>query len=78
MEHGRSDFYTQAYLIEEPKGELKPNDIAEGISAWREARVSELSTVARDLRRLEPPWRGWGLFRSLLHLLVESLLLERR
>lgn len=71
---GRDDFYTEAYLIEEPTGELKVNDPGEKISAWREARVDELDRVAQDLRRLEGPWAGWGLFRSAVHQLAGRLL----
>ena len=47
---GRDDFFTEAYLIEEPTGELKVNDPGEKISAWREARRSSThSTTASFL-----------------------------
>jgi ADP-ribose pyrophosphatase YjhB (NUDIX family) len=78
VEGGRNDFFTDTYLIERPEGQLKPNDPVEAIGGWREAMVSELSTVAEDLRRLEPPWQGWGLFRSVVHDLVPWLLQNSR
>jgi 8-oxo-dGTP pyrophosphatase MutT (NUDIX family) len=73
IEGGRSDFFTEIFLIEGPRGELRPNDTSESINAWREALLSELPMVARDLRALEPPWQGWGLFRSVVHDLVAEL-----
>jgi ADP-ribose pyrophosphatase YjhB (NUDIX family) len=71
---GRKDFFTEVFLIEAPRGELKPNDPSEAIDAWREAMISELTTVAEELRRLDPPWRGWGLLRSVVHDIVPPLL----
>jgi 8-oxo-dGTP pyrophosphatase MutT (NUDIX family) len=71
---GRKDFYTEAYLIDAPSGQLRPNDAKEAIDAWREAPVAELANVARELRQLDPPWNGWGLFRSVLHEIVAGLL----
>lgn len=71
---GRRDFFTEVFLIESPSGELKPNDATEEINAWREAMISELATVAEELRRLDPPWQGWGLFRSVVHEIVPPLL----
>ncbi len=50
------------------------NNLVEKISAWREARVDELDRVAEDLRRLEGPWAGWGLFRSAVHQLAGRLM----
>ncbi len=70
VEKGRSDFFTDAFFIESPEGELKPVDFQERISAWREASLAELPSIAEELRSLEAPRRGWGLFRSLLHDLV--------
>ena len=77
IDGGRKDFFTDVYLIEAPRGELRPNDAAEDINAWREAMLSELTSVAADLRRLDPPWQGWGIFRSVLHDLVPRLLEAR-
>lgn len=77
VEGGREDFYTQAYLIDPPRGELKINDPGEGISAWREARVFELLQVALDLRQLEQPWAGWGLFRAQVHRVAWELLQDQ-
>lgn len=77
IEGGRKDFFTDIYLIEAPKGQLRPNDAAEEINAWREAMLSELPAIAADLRRLEPPWQGWGIFRSVLHELAARLLASR-
>jgi len=74
IEGGRRDFFTEVFLIEAPTGQLRPNDVSEAINAWREAMFSELPQVAAELRRLEPPWNGWGLFRSILHDLVPPLL----
>jgi 8-oxo-dGTP pyrophosphatase MutT (NUDIX family) len=74
IEGGRTDFFTEAFVIEEPRGDLKPNDKEEKIEAWREAPVHELPSIAQDLRRLEAPWGGWGLFRSVIHDLAAELL----
>jgi len=69
-------FHTIAYLIEEPQGKLMPVDQAEAITAWREAQIADLPNVARELRRLEPPRQGWGVFRSAIHQLLGDLLTE--
>lgn len=76
VEGGRKRFSTIAYLVERPEGELMPVDTSERIIAWREAQVSELANVARELRRLEPPRQGWGLFRSAVHQLLAQVLSE--
>jgi ADP-ribose pyrophosphatase YjhB (NUDIX family) len=73
IEGGRRDFFTEVFLIDAPRGELRPNDPAEAINAWREAPLSELPLIATELRSLEPPWQGWGLFRSVVHELVPEL-----
>jgi ADP-ribose pyrophosphatase YjhB (NUDIX family) len=73
VEGGRRDFFTEVFLIETPRGELRPNDPSERINAWREAPVSELPLVSRELRSLEEGWQGWGLFRSVLHDVVAEL-----
>lgn len=78
VEGGRKGFSTVAYLIEHPQGELMPVDTTERIIAWREAQVSELANVARELRRLEPPRQGWGLFRSAVHQLLGEVLSGKR
>lgn len=71
---GRKGFCTTGYLIENPEGALMPRDESERIIAWREAPVTELPQVARDLRRLDPPRDGWGLFRSAVHQLLAGIL----
>ena len=70
------DFYTVGYVIDAHQGQLKPNDPEEAISAWREAQLSELPTVAEELRRLDGTWRPWGLFRAASHQLYYTLLGE--
>jgi len=75
VEGGRKGFHTVVYLIEEPRGELMPMDLTEAITAWREAPIADLPSVARELRRLEPPRDGWGLYRSAVHQVVADLLL---
>jgi ADP-ribose pyrophosphatase YjhB (NUDIX family) len=77
IEGGRKDFFTEVYLIEAPRGQLRPNDATEEINAWREAMLGELPAVAAELRRLDPPWHGWGIFRAVLHELVPRLLESR-
>lgn len=76
VEGGRKDFVTVAYHVRSPRGHLRPNDPTEDIGAWREAPMGELLAVAADLCQLEPPWSGWGCFRSLLHRAV-ALELQR-
>jgi 8-oxo-dGTP pyrophosphatase MutT (NUDIX family) len=70
VDGGRNDFFSDAYVIQQPEGMLKPNDLDEQISGWREAQVSELETVADDLCCLEPPRHDWGKFRAVLHRLA--------
>jgi 8-oxo-dGTP pyrophosphatase MutT (NUDIX family) len=74
VEGARQDFYTTAYLIEDPQGQLKSNDPSEGISAWRQAHISDLYAVAHELRQMEAPWIGWGIYRSAIHQLTAELL----
>ena len=70
----RQSFHSDAFLIQRPRGELRPLDPHEGISAWREAPVRELDQVARELRQLAPPRHDWGVFRSALHQCVARVL----
>jgi len=72
---GRQDFITNAFLFRDLEGELHPNDPSEHISAWREARISELRDIAGELKGMDPPWNGWGLFRSVQHRAVARVLL---
>ncbi len=68
------DFVTDAFLITGLKGELRPNDLSEKISAWREAALSDLDLLAGEHQRLDGEWRGWGLFYSALHRAVSQVL----
>jgi len=74
IENGRKGFFTEIFWIQAPRGQLRPNDPSEPIDAWREAMVAELPRVARELRKLDGSWQGWGLFRSVVHELVAELL----
>ncbi|OGG55541.1 MAG: hypothetical protein A3F84_29120 [Candidatus Handelsmanbacteria bacterium RIFCSPLOWO2_12_FULL_64_10] len=67
-------FTTYAFLMREVSGELKVNDPDEGISGWREVDASELKGVAERLAGLAGEWRGWGVFRSVVHRVVGELL----
>jgi 8-oxo-dGTP pyrophosphatase MutT (NUDIX family) len=77
LKGARSGFTTFGYLIQEPAGELMPIDKKEAITGWREAQLAELPDVARDLRRLEAPRAGWGLFRSAIHQLLAQIMLKK-
>lgn len=70
----RKAFTTYAFLLRELGGELKTNDPDERISGWREVDASELKGVAERLAGLAGEWRGWGVFRSVLHRVVGELL----
>ena len=70
--------FTIGFLVSEPTGELMPIDKEEAITGWREAQLSELGDVARDLRRLEPPRTGWGLYRSAIHQLMAEFIVPRQ
>lgn len=74
VEGGRQDMSTHLYLIDAHQGQLKSNDPEEAIAAWREAPLHELDTVADELMRLDGDWRGWGMFRAVLHRLAARVL----
>lgn len=67
-------FTTYAFLLREVGGELRVNDPDERISGWREVDVAELKGVAERLAGLDGEWRGWGVFRSVVHRVVGELL----
>jgi ADP-ribose pyrophosphatase YjhB (NUDIX family) len=67
-------FVSYVFELRETGGELCCRDEGEGISAFREVPVGELSQVADQLEQLEPQWRDWGNFRAVAHRLVQDLL----
>ncbi len=60
----RADFQTFLFLVRELEGNLQTNDPNEKITEWREARPAELLDYAVALKRMEPNWQNWGLFRA--------------
>lgn len=60
----RAAFQTFLFFLREIDGVLQTNDPSEKITAWREARPDELLQYANALKRLEPGWANWGLFRA--------------
>jgi ADP-ribose pyrophosphatase YjhB (NUDIX family) len=67
-------FISYVFELREIGGELDCRDEGEGISAFREAPVGELSQVAAELEQLEPQWQDWGNFRAVAHRLAQDLL----
>ena len=65
---------THLYVIEDPRGQLKPNDPGEAIEAWREAPLRDLGALADELAGLDGQWQGWGMFRAVLHRLAGRVL----
>jgi len=57
-------FRTFLFLVREVNGTLRNNDPHEHITEWREATPAQLPYYAEELRRLQPSWRNWGLFRA--------------
>ncbi len=70
VEGGRQDMSTHLFLVEQPSGQLKSNDPEEAIEAWREAPLHELDVIADELVRLSGEWKGWGMYRAVLHRLA--------
>jgi ADP-ribose pyrophosphatase YjhB (NUDIX family) len=60
----RSRFFTHLFLVRELAGVLQSNDPDEKISQWEEALPEELPAYAEKLRRIQPSWRSWGVFRA--------------
>lgn len=60
----RSRFFTHLFLVRELAGVLQSNDPDEKISQWEEALPEELPAYADKLRRIQPSWRSWGVFRA--------------
>lgn len=52
------------------EGEPRAADRAEQIAAFRWVPPEALPEIARRLERLDPPWRGWGVFRAIGHRFV--------
>lgn len=70
----RADFQTFLFLLHELDGKLQTNDRSEKITEWREALPGELWEYAAALKRMEPGWLNWGLFRAAsLETLAEHL-----
>ena len=67
-------FVSYVFELHEIGGDLCCIDTDEGITAFREATIDELSQVARQLEQLEPRWQDWGNFRAVAHRLVDTLL----
>ena len=67
-------FRTYAFLLREVSGELRVNDPEERISGWQEVEAGDLKGVAERLAGLDGEWRGWGVFRSVVHRVVGELL----
>lgn len=63
-EGGPTAFRTFLFLVREVDGVLRSNDPRENITEWREATPEQLPLYAARLRRLQPSWRNWGLFRA--------------
>lgn len=60
----RAAFQTFLFFMREIDGHFQTNDPTEKITDWAEARPDELLGYAEELRRIEPSWANWGLFRA--------------
>lgn len=56
------------------EGTPSPNDLAEGISGFKEVDASGLRVVADRLQSLPGRWKGWGRFRAPIHNIVADFL----
>ena len=63
-DHSRADFQTFLFFLREIDGHLQTNDPHEKITEWREALPTELPSYAEELKRIQPTWSNWGLFRA--------------
>jgi len=74
--HGQSIAPLDSYVfsVDGPGGALRPEDVGERISGYREVPVADLPGVARHLQALPAGWLGWGRFRAVPHLLVYEAL----
>jgi len=62
------------FLLREKGGQLRPQDEGEGIASFQEVPLTELETVARNLRAIEAGWRDWGQYRAIAHSFVAEVL----
>ena len=60
----RAAFQTFLFFLREIDGFLQSNDPHEKITEWREASPEELPYYAEALKKIEPGWSNWGLFRA--------------
>jgi len=68
-------FSSHLFLLREVGGDLKPQDLDEGITAFREVTPADLPAVAVQLESVAAEWRDWGQFRAYPHRLAAELLL---
>ncbi len=64
------------FLMQAGPGELRPQDLTERISAFREVPPRELPAVADRLEQLPGEWAVWGRFRALVHRFVAEAIRE--
>jgi ADP-ribose pyrophosphatase YjhB (NUDIX family) len=67
-------FVSYVFLLREHSGQLCPQDEGERITSLQEVPLTELETVARNLRALEADWRDWGHYRAIAHSFVTEVL----
>ncbi len=65
------------FLLDAGPGEIRPRDVSERITAFREAPLAELEDVAARLERMPGDWGVWGAFRALAHRFVDGALARR-
>jgi len=67
-------FVSYVFLLRENGGQLCPQDEGERITSLREVPLTELETVAQNLRAIEADWRDWGHYRAIAHSFAAEVL----
>jgi ADP-ribose pyrophosphatase YjhB (NUDIX family) len=67
-------FASYVFYLPRTEGVLRLPQTAEDISEFRDVPITDLPTVAEDLRHVPPPRTGWGHWRAVAHDFVYEML----
>ena len=71
-------FDSHGFIMDEALGEIRDQEPAERIAAFRDASREEIDRIAAHLESLSGSWRSWGLFRARPHRLLSQLWAQAR